>query len=123
MPQLTEHFDSREFRSHDGAPLPAWHRAKLRRLCERYLEPLRSEYGPVRVLSGHRSTTHNARVMGAPDSYHLARAGRKGAAADVACARGAPADWHRFLDDLGAPGLGLYASWVHVDSRAGMARW
>jgi uncharacterized protein YcbK (DUF882 family) len=123
VPRLTEHFDSREFRSHDGAALPRWHRAKLRRLCERYLEPLRSEFGPVQIRSGHRSATHNDRVGGAPGSLHLAIAGRRGAAADVACATGAPADWYRFLDELGAPGLGLYATWVHVDTRAGTARW
>lgn len=88
-----------------------------------YLEPLRSAYGPVTVTSGHRSDQHNAQVGGAPASFHRSIPGRRGAAADVTCARGDPRDWYRFLERLGPGGLGLYSSWVHVDTRDGMARW
>jgi uncharacterized protein YcbK (DUF882 family) len=121
--RLSPHFRSEEFDSHDGARMPLRYRWKLRRLCRRYLEPLRSRFGPVTVTSGYRSLSHNARVGGAPRSFHTFVAGRAGAAADVVCARGRPGEWHAYLDSIGAPGLGLYPSFVHVDTRRGRARW
>lgn len=121
--RLSPHFDSAEFRSHDGARTPSRQLHWLRRLCIDYLEPLRASFGPVRILSGYRSVAHNHQVGGAPASYHTRIRDRRGAAADVACARGTPAEWYAFLDARGAPGLGSYASWVHVDNRAGRARW
>lgn len=121
--RLAPHFTSAEFRSHDGARTPQRWLQDARRLCLDYLEPLRSEFGPVTIVSGCRSATHNADVGGAPRSFHLAIAGRAGAAADVRCARGIPRDWYELLDGLQAHGLGLYASWVHVDNRSGRARW
>jgi uncharacterized protein YcbK (DUF882 family) len=121
--RLTPHFDSAEFRSHDGASTPGRQLHWLRRLCVDYLEPLRSEFGPVTILSGYRSATRNAQVGGARSSYHMRLRGRAGAAADVRCARGNPADWYRFLDQMGAPGLARYSWGVHVDNRRGRARW
>jgi hypothetical protein len=41
----------------------------------------------------------------------------------VSCARGTPREWFEQLDALGAPGLGLYRTHVHVDNRSGFARW
>lgn len=123
MGDLTDHFSIREFYSRDGGAMPSWHVPKLLYLCKRHLEPLRREFGPVTVFSGHRSPEHNKRVGGAPRSYHLAIRGRHGAAADVACAEGVPADWHRFLNPRVAGGLGLYRTFVHVDTRRGRARW
>lgn len=121
--RLSPHFDSREFRSHDGRGVPLAHARKLRELCMVYLEPLRSQFGPVTVTSGFRSSKHNDDVGGAPSSMHLHVPGRRGAAADVRCRRGRPLDWYHFLDGLDPGGLGLYPSWVHVDTRAGHARW
>jgi uncharacterized protein YcbK (DUF882 family) len=121
--RLTPHFDSAEFRSADGAPTPARQLHWLRLLCVEYLEPLRSEFGPVTILSGFRSARRNAQVSGARASFHMRLRGRRGAAADVRCARGTPADWYDFLDRRGAPGLGRYSWGVHVDNRAGRARW
>lgn len=121
--RLTAHFDSAEFASHDGAPMPARQLYWLQKLCVRQLEPLRREFGAVTVHSGHRSASHNAAVGGAPASYHLRILHRRGAAADVSCARGTPREWYDFLDRRGARGLGLYDGWVHVDNRKGRARW
>jgi uncharacterized protein YcbK (DUF882 family) len=88
-----------------------------------YLEPLRSAFGPVTITSGHRSSQHNESVGGARSSFHLAMPWRHGAAADVQCKRGTPADWYAFLDTLNPGGLGKYPGWVHVDTRRGRARW
>lgn len=121
--KLSAHFELSEFASHDGAPMPPAHARRLPWLCSRYLEPLRLVYGPVKILSGYRSPQHNRNVGGAPYSFHTHRAGRSGVAADVQCARGIPYDWYELLDELRPGGLGLYDSFVHVDTRTAKARW
>ncbi len=51
---------------------------RLRTLCQRVLEPLRREVGPVTVISGYRSECLNYVVGGVPGSQHC-----KGEAADL----------------------------------------
>jgi len=121
--RLTPHFDSSEFAQHDGVAAPAAYLAQMRRLCAEHLEPLRKKFGPVTITSGYRSASYNAGVGGAPQSFHRSIGGRAGAAADVHCRNGTPAQWYRFLDARGVDGLGQYASWVHVDNRGYRARW
>lgn len=121
--RLSEHFRESEFLSPGRRTIPAGHREELRRLCTKYLEPLRGQFGPVYVSSGFRTARHNAEVDGAPASRHLDLPGQQGAAADVWCERGRPNDWYDFLDHLGVGGLGLYMTHVHVDNRPGRARW
>lgn len=121
--RLSDHFTTVEFRCHDGTPVPAIARNPLRRLCVRYLEPLRDEFGPVYVTSGHRPADYNRAVGGAPFSQHVYGTHGYGVAADVRCQRGSPREWFQFLDDLRAGGLGLYDAWVHVDNRVQRARW
>lgn len=122
--QLSPHFAAGEFAQHDGqSAIPVEHLTDLRRLCQVYLEPLRREFGAVTVVSGWRSQAYNASVGGAPLSYHRQVGQRHGAAADVRCKRGRPIDWYAFLDHLDPGGLGIYPTWVHVDNRAGRARW
>jgi len=120
---LTRHFTLEEFIRPEDRPAPAATRRFYLELCRDYLEPLRAAFGPTAVFSGYRSPSRNALVGGAPQSYHMRLPMRAGAAADVGCARGRPREWFALLDDLGAPGLGLYAAHVHVDNRRGHARW
>jgi len=120
--RLSAHFDSGEFGRPGAAAPDAW-LYWARKLCADYLEPLRAEFGVVTIVSGFRTLGHNGEVGGAPASYHLRFAGRRGAAADVVCRRGTPADWGRLLDRLGIPGLGVYPGHVHADNRRGRARW
>lgn len=103
--------------------MPAEKRNELARLCRDFLEAGREEFGPCTVVSGHRSVKHNSAVGGAPDSYHLHRPGRRGAAADVVFDRGTPADWFSYFDRIGAGGVGRYDTFVHVDNRTVRARW
>lgn len=121
--QLSEHFDSREWDCRDGTPCPHEYARAAQKLATKYLESLRGAYGPVHIVSGFRSPKHNVRIGGARQSFHLHQPGRLVAAADIICRRGRPADWYRHLDELGAPGLGLYAVFVHVDNRSYKARW
>jgi uncharacterized protein YcbK (DUF882 family) len=122
-PRVSRHFALVEFDCRDGARVPAAALPGLRRLAQSYLEPLRLEFGPVTVHSGYRTEAHNRRVGGAPQSRHRYDLRPLQPAADVTCARGTPRQWHRFLDELGAPGLGLYPGFVHVDVRVGRSRW
>jgi uncharacterized protein YcbK (DUF882 family) len=121
--RLSPHFDTQEFACHDGTPVPRHAYDDLRRLAELYLEPLRERFGPVTILSGYRTPAYNREVGGAPASFHVYSQGRWGAAADVRARRGEPRTWHRYLASLDPGGLGLYPHHVHVDNRAGHARW
>lgn len=82
--QLTEHFSLAELtRSatalRKGLPneAPAAIVPKLQLVCEHVLEPVRRQFGPVRVLSGYRSAQVNRAVGGAATSQHC-----RGEAAD-----------------------------------------
>lgn len=52
---------------------------RLRRLCERVLEPWRTRIGRIRITSGYRSPRVNAAVKGSSTSQHMT-----GEAADCA---------------------------------------
>jgi uncharacterized protein YcbK (DUF882 family) len=121
--RITPHFTWAEFACHDGTPVPRHARKDVAHLCSTLLEPLRERFGPVFVASGYRTRRYNREVGGAPDSWHVIRAGRPGAAADVWCAHGTVGEWAHHLDSLQAGGVGVYDSHVHADTRPGHARW
>jgi zinc D-Ala-D-Ala carboxypeptidase len=124
MTALSRHFQLHEFDQHDGTPAPAAHVPALRRLCVAHLEVLRRRFGPVRVMSGYRTSAYNRSVGGAPHSYHVYELGRVGVAADVVPQRGTPREWAAWLEAQAPPGgLGIYAGHIHVDTRPGRARW
>lgn len=119
MPKVTDHFDSDEFRCHDGTAYPvAWRTSRLLPLCE-VLEEIRAEVGcPIRILSGYRSPAWNARVKGAEKSQHV-----EGRAVDIVADGVSVARLHavamRLAKQPGSKigGVGLYKSWIHVDVR------
>jgi uncharacterized protein YcbK (DUF882 family) len=121
--KLSPHFTSEEFDCHDGTPVPTHAHLDLISLCRLYLEPLRVRFGPVTIVSGYRTLTYNARVGGAPLSYHVYKSDRWGVAADVRCRRGTPREWHAYLEELDVGGLGAYKDHVHVDNRDHRGRW
>lgn len=98
---------------------------KLSDLCLRFLEPVRRQFGPVRITSGFRTRSVNEQVGGAPLSFHRYDMGAgRGVAADFVARRGTPRAWLQLLQELGPGGLGLYTTFVHVDNRRGQpARW
>lgn len=118
MGDLSDHFDSAEFRCrgyllkghrpHETLVLPALVHA---------LEHLRENEGgrPLRIVSGHRCAWYNAWVDGARFSQHL-----RGAAADI------PAGYAMVgaAARAGFRGIGCRGLWaVHVDVRRSPARW
>lgn len=123
MPRLTPHFRTEEFDCRDGTPVPVYAHGQLLELAHGWLEPLRRKYGPVAIISGYRTPEHNRAVGGAPHSYHVYEARRRGVAADLVCRRGTPAAWFDFLNRREAHGLHQYPGHVHIDTRGGYARW
>jgi zinc D-Ala-D-Ala carboxypeptidase len=72
--KLSRNFELREFASRCGSFQILVHPALIVGLQE-----LRDVYGkPIKILSGYRTIGHNARIGGAPNSYHT-----KGMAADI----------------------------------------
>jgi hypothetical protein len=70
-------------------------------LCTTLLEPIRAQFGPVRVHDGYRSPDHNAAVGGKPDSYHQFDGTQS--AADFDCPQAsyqAVFDWIRWQSGL-----------------------
>ena len=85
------------------------------------LQTLRDEFQrPVRVHSGNRCSKYNKKVGGKAKSQHL-----RGRAADISIDGASPAKVGRAVERLlgGTGGLGVYDTFVHVDTRASAARW
>lgn len=79
------------------------------------LEDVRAHFGkPVVITSGCRCAKYNERVGGAPNSKHV-----EGRAADFRVHGIKAEDVYAYLDEQYpySLGLGLYPTWVHVDTR------
>lgn len=84
------------------------------------LQDIRNQLGPVTVTSGHRCHPHNKNVKGSKLSQHV-----NGSAADIRVSQRTPQQVYDYLDNKypNRLGLGLYKTWVHVDTRQTKARW
>jgi uncharacterized protein YcbK (DUF882 family) len=104
MGDLSLNFDSREFKCPHCGQLPVPVSPALVRVLQR----ARTAQGrPLRVVSGYRCSTYNARVKGRPGSMH-----RAAAAADVPGDYGTVEQWKAW----GAVGIGVRGRRViHVD--------
>jgi uncharacterized protein YcbK (DUF882 family) len=126
LDQVTTHFRLAEFMCPDGTPVPGASHASIRRLCERYLEPMREQFGRATVISGFRTRRYNTRIGGSPDSIHLYAANPRQVAADIRFERGTPEEWAAEALKRKAPGIGRFddSRYVHLDLRRGpVARW
>lgn len=109
--KLSEHFEISEFACHCG-----------RRECDAppmraeflfLLEQLRQRVGfPLVPTSGTRCEYWNRKVGGAPRSEHT-----KGNAVDLAATPGKRELIAKAADELGFGGIGVGATFVHVDGR------
>lgn len=72
----------------------------------------------VTINSGFRCKTHNKAVGGASKSKHLS-----GCAADIRVSEVAPSEVAKFAESIGVKGIGLYADFVHIDTRENKSFW
>ena len=87
------------------------------------LENIRAHFGnrDVQVNSGCRCEAHNKAEGGSKKSQHL-----YGRAADIFIMAVPPATIAAYIDSKwpNKYGVGIYNSWIHIDSRSGpAARW
>ena len=119
--KLSNNFTVREFACKDGSDA-----VYIDPLLVEYLQAIREHVGmPVRINSGYRSPTYNKRIGGATNSYHT-----RGQAADIWITSNTPRQVYLMLDryEVGTVppdriGLGLYATFVHIDTRGQHGRW
>jgi lysozyme family protein/uncharacterized protein YcbK (DUF882 family) len=88
------------------------------------LDELRTKLGhPIVLTSVYRNEEHNAAVGGVKGSQHS-----RFCAADFQAKSGSPRDWAAILQRMRAEkfflgGIGVYSSFVHVDTRGWNADW
>lgn len=115
---LTKNFISSEFACKDGTNVPSALLSNLQELAEN-LQVLRDELdAPLLVVSGFRTISHNKKIGGAKNSYHL-----RAMAADIVVIGYTQdqvfAKILQLIKDgkMKAGGLHCYATWVHYDTR------
>lgn len=77
------------------------------------LQPIRDHFGAsVKINSGYRTESYNAKVGGAKSSYHL-----QGRAFDIVVKGHTPLEVAQYAQTLGILGIIQYNGFVHADSR------
>jgi uncharacterized protein YcbK (DUF882 family) len=71
MTRFTKNFKVSELACHDGMPVPQEYYENAKAICEN-AQVLRDLLGtPLYVVSGYRTLSHNTKVGGVQNSYHL----------------------------------------------------
>ena len=84
-----------------------------------YLQMIRSHFGKPVYLTAYRCKTHNARTPNAaPNSRHI-----YGQAADFHIDGVEPAEIAKYAESIGVKGIGLYDTFVHIDTRENKSFW
>ena len=120
--QLTNNFNLSEFISNDGISIDLI--PNLTRLSMN-LQILRNYlHAPITINSGYRSASHNKKIGGSPNSFHV-----KGMAADIVVQGYTPQQVFDAIETLQERGqmtiggLKAYSTFVHYDIRGHKARW
>ena len=112
--QLSPNFKVREFACKDGSDY-----ILIDDQLVNIVQAIRDNFGvAVTINSGYRNASYNKRIGGAVNSQHI-----YGKAADIVVSDIDPARVAAFADSLCIGGVGLYRTFIHVDSRAGRVRW
>ncbi len=122
--QLTKNFNLSEFACKDGSETPAHLIPNIQKLAEN-LQVLRDFLGcSIHINSGYRSPAYNKKIGGATFSQHV-----QGKAADIRTDKYTPEQVLAAVEKLIVEGkvkfggVGIYNSWLHVDTRETKARW
>lgn len=118
MGDLSKHFSRWEFQSGDGDERYATPDTEL----HQHLEAIREYYRrPINITSGHRSPGWNKAIGGAAKSWHLV-----GRAADIQVSGVSPQAVAAYIRRALMPdrgGVGVYDSFVHIDTRPARVDW
>lgn len=94
-------------------------RQNIINLVNTILQPLRDKLDEaIFISSGVRCSAHNRAVGGVPDSRHLV-----GQAADIVTKTLTPGALAKIVETLPVGGIGIYSSFVHVDTGMKGRRW
>lgn len=114
--KLSENFKSTEF---DCKGANCCNTTKISKQLVTYLQLIRNHFGKaVRINSGYRCAKHNAAVGGARASKHM-----QGQAADIKVSGVEPKEVAKYAESIGIKGIGLYDSFVHIDTRTSKFFW
>lgn len=84
-----------------------------------FLQKIRDHFGKaVTINSGYRCSTHNKKVGGTTGSYHT-----KGQACDIVVSGVKPIEVAKYAESIGILGIGLYDTFVHIDTRTKKSFW
>jgi len=111
---LSENFQVKEFRCHDGSDIILIHP-----LLVHGLQTIRLQIDePLFLSNAYRSHLHNINVGGFPKSKH-----KWGMASDMATMGLLPQEIQSLAKELGFGGVGSYANFTHVDVYGNNRRW
>lgn len=80
---------------------------------------IRDKFGPIKITSANRCEAHNEKVGGVKGSQHT-----KSRAADIQPINHSISAVHSFVsENFNNIGIGLYDSFIHLDSRGYQASW
>ena len=106
---ISTNFKVKEFKCSDGTD-------KIlidTEFVEKTLQKIRNHFGaPITINSAYRTPTHNKKVGGASNSYHM-----KGRAFDIVVKGHTPTEVAKYARSIGVNGVIEYNTFVHVDSR------
>ena len=121
--QLSEHFNSYEFRCGLGRPCACTTILIDDKLVE-FLEQIRQHFGqPITITSAYRCESYNRSIGGATGSRHS-----KGQAADIVVKGVSPKEVAKYAESIGVLGIGLYETasdgyFTHIDTRDYKSFW
>ena len=114
--KLSENFNSTEFDCKCGAACSS---TLIDEALVVFLQQIRNYFKkPIIITSGYRCAAHNKEVGGATNSYHT-----KGQAADIVVNGVSPQEVAKYAESIGIKGIGLYDTFVHIDTRTNKSFW
>lgn len=112
--KVSKNFKLSEFECKDGS-----HLVKVDSQLITKLQNLRDMINkPIIINSAYRTPQHNKKVGGTTNSQHLL-----GKAADIRVNGLSPNELANYCEKIGFGGIGIYKTFVHVDTRSLRSRW